>query len=115
MNNIDFYLIHYFHQIYNPDDLIQKVYKNNTPFSDIIKKYETYRASCGTISKDGDLNRKYKSCQNNSPKQIDLDYLNNFIQKAKTYDNYINIRINQLISSPENPNKKLLKFKINYN
>ena len=92
----------------------QKVYKDNTQFSDIIKKYETYRASCGTISKDGDLNKKYKSCQNKKPTQIDIDYLNNFLQKAKTYDNYINIRINKLLSSSENPNKKLTKFKIDY-
>lgn len=92
----------------------QKVFKKNTSFSDVVKKYETYRASCGTISKDGDLNKKYKSCQNKKSTQIDLEYLNNFIQKAKTYDNYINIRINQLLASSENPNKKLIKFKINY-
>lgn len=93
----------------------QKIYKNNTKFSDVIKKYENYRASCGTISKNGDLNKKYKSCQNKVPELIDLDYLNNYIQKAKTYDKYINIKINELQKSPENPNKKLQKFKINYN
>jgi hypothetical protein len=93
----------------------QKIYKNNTTFSDVIKKYENFRASCGTISKNGDLNKKYRSCQNKIPELIDLDYLQKFIQKAKTYDNYINIRINELIKSPENPNKKLQKFKIKYN
>ena len=84
-------------------------------FKELIKKYENYRASCGTISKNGDLNKKYKSCQNKVPELIDLDYLNNYIQKAKTYDKYINIKINELLKSPENPNKKLQKFKINYN
>lgn len=93
----------------------QKIYKNNIPFSDVIKKYENYRASCGTISKDGDLNKKYKSCQNKNPQLIDLDYLEKFILKAKTYDKYIDISINKLLKSPENPNKKLQKFKINYN
>lgn len=92
----------------------QKIYKENTPFSDIIKKYEKYRASCGTISKDGNLDKIYKSCQKNDLKFINLEYLNNFIQKAKTYDNYINIRIDKLLSSSENPNKKFNKIKIEY-
>ena len=92
----------------------QKIYKENTPFYDIIKKYENYRAKCGTISKDGSLDKKYKSCQNKYPNQINIDYLNNFLTKSKTYDNYIDIRINKLLSSKENPNKKLKKFKIKY-
>ena len=78
------------------------------------EKYENYRASCGIISKDGNLNKKYKSCQNKNPEQIDIDYLNEFLSKSKTYDNYIDINVNKLLSSKDNPNKKLKKFKIKY-
>lgn len=103
------YWLYIIHKLVN-----QKVYKDNTKFSDIIKKYENFRASCGTISKDGNLNKIYKSCQNKNSDLISIDYLQNFINKAKTYDNYINIRINKLLASSENPNTKLQKFKIIY-
>ena len=97
--------------LYKLHDLInKKIYKTSIPFEEVIRKYEDIRAKCGKMTRDGDLDKKYKTCQA-KPKQIDQDYLRTFIAKANTYSNSIEIMIQNLYKSNENPNKDYLAQK----
>jgi adenine-specific DNA methylase len=87
----------------------QKIYKNDIKFEDVIRNYENIRAKCGTMSRDGDLDKKYKTCQSQSNK-IDQEYLNNFLNKANSYEPITKQMIDQLYKSKENPNKECLKY-----
>lgn len=93
------------HQLVN-----QKIFKPNANIRDVIIKYENMRAKCGTMKRNNDNNKKYKSCQN---KQhiIDEIHIQNFIQNTQKYQKIIQPLIKKLYSSNENPNKDFLKHK----
>ena len=50
-----------------------------------VRKYEDMRAKCGKMSRDGDKDKQYKTCQE-KPNLIDQEYLNNFLNKANSYE-----------------------------
>jgi len=101
--------------LYKIHDLInKKIYKVSTSFEDVIRKYEDIRAKCGNMSRDGDKDKKYKTCQ--APMEIDQEYLHNFQKKACTYDPLMKDLIKKLYASDINPNKdvKNENYRINY-
>ena len=88
----------------------EKIFKNDSSFENVIKNYEQIRAKCGRMARDGDLDKKYKTCQSENNK-INQDYLNNFLKKANSYEPKINQMIDNLYKSKENPNKECLEYK----
>lgn len=98
------YWLYRLHELIN-----QKIFKDNISFEEVIRKYEDIRAKCGKMTRDGDLDKKYKTCQA-KPKQIDKDYLEKFLEKAKSYDPLMEEMINTLYKSEENPNKEYLEY-----
>jgi len=100
------YWLYKLHELIN-----QKIFQESTnaSFEDVIRKYEDMRAKCGKMARDGDEDKKYKTCKL-KPKLIDQTYLAKFIKKAYTYDPIINEMIQNLYASNENPNKEYLEF-----
>lgn len=98
------YWLYKLHELIN-----QKIFKENTSFENIIRKYEDIRAKCGRMNRDGDLDKKYKSCQI-KPKQIDQEYLHDFLKKAESYEPLMKSMISKLYESDENPNKEYLEY-----
>ena len=95
------YWLYKIHELIN-----EKIYKENISFTDVILKYEGYRAKCGKISATRNVNKKYKSCQ--KPTLTDDNYINTFLKKAYSYDCIINSMIKNLYNSDENPNKGVI-------
>lgn len=99
-------VVYWFYKIH---ELVnQKTYKENASLEDVIRFYEDFRAKCGTMSKDKDKDKKYKTCQKEESK-INIEYLNMFINKALTYKPKIDAMIKKMYKSDENPNKEYLK------
>lgn len=87
----------------------EKIFKDNTPFENVIRKYENFRAKCGKISVNGDDDKKFKSCQGKED-LIDIDYLHNFLESSYKFKMIFNKKVKELYSSHENPNKEFLEY-----
>ena len=87
----------------------EKVFKTNSSFEDVIRKYENFRAKCGKMSVIGEDDKKFKSCQGNKD-SINIDYLNNFLENSYRYKVIFDKKSNDLYSSSENPNKDYLDY-----
>ena len=98
------YWLYRIHQLIN-----EKIFKNNIPFEDVVIKYENMRAKCGKLTRDNDLDKKYKTCQLKT-KSIDKIYLNKFITKSESYKKKIDDMVDKLYKSDENPNKECLEI-----
>ena len=97
--------------LYRIHNLINdKIFCDNSSFEDFIRKYEDIRAKFGKMSRNGDLDKRYKTCKQKLF-QIDQDYLNKFVNDSKPYEIMINEMIKKLYTSDENPNKECLKLK----
>ena len=107
------YWLYKIHELIN-----EKIFKPNASLEDIVRKYEDMRAKCGKMSRDGDKDKQYKTCQA-KPNLIDQEYLTNFLNKANSYESIFEEFKNKLYASDENPNKKLdenpnKKYHVNY-
>ena len=53
--------------LYRLHDLVnKKLFKESPPFEEVVTKYESIRAGCSKMVKDGDKDKKFSSCQKNS-------------------------------------------------
>lgn len=103
--------------LYKIHELIdEKIFKPNASLEDVIRKYEDMRAKCGKMSRDGNKDKQYKTCQA-KPNLIDQEYLANFLTKANSYEPIFDELKIKLYASDENPNKKLVEkiiYPVNY-
>jgi len=87
----------------------EKVFKKNDSFENVIRKYENFRAKCGKVSIDEDKDKQYKSCQKNV-NLIDVNYLNDFLEKSYKFKLIFDKKAQKLYESDENPNKEYLEY-----
>jgi hypothetical protein len=91
------------------NDKIFAKYEDNDFFK-IIKKYEGFRAKCGKMVRDDNLDKKYSSCKLKT-KTVSDEFLKNYVEKTiKKYEPIANKYIKTLMNSDDNPNKEQLKY-----
>jgi hypothetical protein len=99
--------------LYRIHNLINdKIFAKNTSLESTIRKYEDIRAKCGKMSKNGSLDKVYKTCKIESNK-INLNYLSNFMNESEKYKIIFDNLLDKMYKSEENPNKECLKNNIN--
>jgi hypothetical protein len=98
----------------------EKVFKKKYSFDHVVRRYEKIRAGCSKLIRDGDVNKKFGSCQ--SKTDTKMDEISIFVRNAEIkYKNKIDKLIETLYMSEDNPNKEYLdylktneKYNINY-
>ena len=99
----------------------EKVFKKKYSFKHVVQRYEKIRAGCSKLIRDGDSKKTFGSCQSKT-KTNNTD-INIFVRNAeRRYKSKIDLLINTLYTTDENPNKDYLnyinnnkKYNIKYN
>ena len=82
----------------------QKVCKKMSSFKEVVIEYEKFRAKCGKITAENQV--EIKTCQTKQKENIDIQFVNKFVETAYTkYREKTSNYIKKLFNENDNPNK----------